>query len=201
MVSLFDKSGFASTDDLTSPEYLKCLRVLEELQNEFLAIGPHSPEYIWPKDALHCWSRIWEYPYVHHHLMKLRRSNRLPAGSLVLDFGSGVTFFPFALARFGFQVLCIDNDPVCIRDLEHAAERLNVGSLVRARLGGGGGLLPVESGGVKCIYSISVLEHMGEPESIVTELARVLTHDGVLLLTIDVNMAGSDQGIGTARYS
>jgi SAM-dependent methyltransferase len=196
----FDKSGFASLDDLMSPEYLKCLHGLEELQKDFLAVGPHSPEYIWPKDALHTWSRIWEYPYVYHHLMKLQRSNRLPAASLVLDFGSGVTFFPFALARQGFRVLCIDNDPVCIRDLEHAAERLSAGALVGSRLKSGD-LIPVESASVQCIYSISVLEHLGEPASIVAELARVLAHDGTLVVTLDVELAGNGSGIGVAQYS
>jgi 2-polyprenyl-3-methyl-5-hydroxy-6-metoxy-1,4-benzoquinol methylase len=195
----FNKSGFASTDDLTSPEYLKCLSALEEQQEQFLAIDPHSSQYIWPKDSLHTWSRIWEYPYVYHHLMNLQRQNRLPVGSLVMDFGCGVTFFPFVLARLGFQVLCLDNDPVCIRDLQHAAERLTAGALVGSRLMSGE-LLPVESGSVRCIYSVSVLEHLGEPASIIAELARVLTRDGTLVMTIDVDMTGSDHGIGVARY-
>jgi SAM-dependent methyltransferase len=195
----FDKSGFASRDDLVGPEYLKCLRLLEELQEEFLAVGPHSSEYIWPKDALHTWSRIWEYPYVYHHLVELQRLNRLTDGSLVLDFGSGVTFFPFALARRGLRVLCVDNDPVCIRDLEHAAGRLTEGALVGSRLMNGE-LLPIESASVQCIYSISVLEHLGEPASIVAELARVLTQNGTLVVTIDVDLAGNGCGIGVAQY-
>jgi SAM-dependent methyltransferase len=132
--------------------------------------------------------------------MKLQESNRLPAGSFVLDFGSGVTFFPFAIAQKGLQVICIDNDPVCVRDLERATERL----LARARVSSSlmcGNLLPLESGSVQCIYSISVLEHLGEPASIVSELARVLSPSGILVLTIDVDMTGGDNGIGVDRYS
>jgi SAM-dependent methyltransferase len=111
-----------------------------------------------------------------------------------------VTFFPFALARQGLRVLCIDNDPVCVRDLKHAAERHPAGDLVDFRLMSGE-FLPVGSRSVQCIYSVSVLEHLGEPASVVAELARVLARDGTLVVTFDLDLAGSGCGIGVAQYS
>src|SRR5215213_8923717 len=94
----FDRGGLAALSDLKTPEWRELFERLEKDQAEFQASDSQfrSSEYKWPRDPLHTWSRVWEYPYAYHHLT--RRLAASPARAPhVVDFGSGVTFFPFAV--------------------------------------------------------------------------------------------------------
>ena len=65
-----------------SAQYLRAPRkqfpisfaLLEKEQADFLAMESafRSREYKWPRDPLHTWSRVWEYPYTYHHLQQAR---------------------------------------------------------------------------------------------------------------------------------
>ena len=100
--------------------------LMEVEQRNFLNVESHfrNPEYNWPRDALHNWSRIWEYPYVYHQLKFYRRefSDSFP---LIVDFGGGVTFFPFLVAKLGYRIVCTDIDPICEKDLKKACNLIN----------------------------------------------------------------------------
>lgn len=196
----FNRCGLAALSDLETPEWRVLFSFLEQDQSTFLSLEGQfrSPDYIWPRDPLHGWSRVWEYPYVYHHLKLLRPQfdKNLPH---IVDFGSGVTFFPFSVARLGYHVSCLDIDPVFERDLNRAIPLVphKPGSMdVRLT---DAGKSRFSDGEIDIVYSISVLEHVPELESTIVELARILRPGGFLLLTIDLDLRG-DLEIGVERY-
>jgi len=121
---LFDRCGVAALSELHSPECRARFAHLERQQQEFLSHAAEfrSPEYKWPRDPLHTWSRVWEYPYVHHHVEESCSRSSASGPPRVVDLGSGVTFFPFSVAQLGCHVTCADIDPVCAKDLARAAQ-------------------------------------------------------------------------------
>jgi len=198
---LFDRSGIAALSDLRSLRCRELVAHLEKEQQAFLdrAREFRSPEYKWPHDSLHSWSRIWEYPYVYHHLERL--CARCPvSGSLhVLDLGSGVTFFPFSVARLGCQVTCADIDPVCERDLARAIRVIDGRpGRVDFRLVNGP-VLPFRDHEVDIVYCISVIEHIDRFEDTFDEITRILKPEGMLLLTFDLDLQGGPQ-LGISEY-
>lgn len=197
----FDRSGIAALSDLKSEPWRAIYSLLEKEQAEFLVHEDRfrSPEYKWPRDPLHSWSRVWEYPYAYHHLSRWcaeRREERLPH---VVDFGSGVTFFPFSVARLGCRVTCVDIDPLVGVDLPRAA------SVVHHRPGrvdwrlSDRSRLPFADGEVDAVYCLSVLEHIPDCEDVIAELGRILRPRGMLILTIDLDRRG-DKAIGVDCY-
>ncbi len=181
----FDRSGFASVADLRTVEWRALFERAEAAQARFLAHEKsfRSPEYQWPRDPLHNWSRVWEYPYVLHRLQKLG------AGRLrIADVGSGVTFFPFLVAEAGHEVVCVDIDPVGAKDIPRAAAALALPVTFRAT---DGRTLPFGDAELDAVYCLSVLEHIPEWERTVDEMARVLKPNGALILTIDIDLLGN----------
>jgi SAM-dependent methyltransferase len=194
----FARSGLAALSDLDSPEWRQIFELLEGEQALFLEHESEfrSPEYIWPRDPLHNWSRIWEYPYVMHHLQSFGYDWKRTTPAKVVDLGSGVTFFPFAVAKKGFEVICTDVDPICEKDLKRAIPRVEHGTgRVSFRLSNGSSL-PFEDCEADAVYCISVLEHVPNLDCTVREIARILKPEGLLLLTVDLDLRGDfDLGV------
>ncbi|MBX5462346.1 MAG: class I SAM-dependent methyltransferase [Steroidobacteraceae bacterium] len=192
---IFDRSGFAALSDLKTHTWRDIYERLKQAQTEFLARSRdfRSPEYIWPRDPLRTWSRLWEYPYVYHHLHRLGSDRPKNKPLKVADVGSGVTFFPFALSRLGCDVSCVDVDPVCERDLNAAIGVVphGPGQLCFVRTDGQN--LSFEDASLDAVYSISVLEHVPNFEQIIREIHRVLKPSGRLVLTFDVDYRGDSQ--------
>jgi SAM-dependent methyltransferase len=195
-----ERLGLASVSDLAIPEMQRLRRYLQIRQDEFLLEEKNfrSAEYKWPSDSLNWWSRIWEYPYIFYHLAKLKQA--IPGRQLyIADYGSGVTFFPFALAKEGFQVRCMDIDVICGADIQKAAQRVDASpGAVDFELVNGGRLLSRDQA-FDAVYSVSVLEHMPRPGEIVSEIARILKPGGLFLLTFDVDLCGHLE-IGVEGY-
>lgn len=199
--NIFDRCGLAALSDLESPDWLDLLSFLEKRQESFLSYENkfRSPSYKWPRDPLHTWSRIWEYPYIFYHLRKLRDrfADTFP---VVVDLGSGVTFFPFAIAELGYQVTCTDIDPICAIDLAKAAQYVpHAPGIVEFRLTNGISL-PFADNEVDIIYCVSVIEHIPTFKETISEIARILKPEGFLLLTFDMDMRG-DSEIGLSKYN
>ena len=182
MVSPFARSGLVALDVFDDPAYSDAFEECARAQESFLAAEDafRSPAYPWERDALRQWSRCWEYPYA---LTQLRAR---PPGEVV-DFGSGVTFFPFALARAGWTVTCVDNDPLVIHDLGLASTAL--ATPLRPLLNAGPHI-PLADASCDAVYSISVLEHLPDPLPVIAEAARILRPGGVFVLTLDVDLEG-----------
>lgn len=198
---VFARSGLAALSDLATPECQALFRRLEAVQEQFLAKESQfrSPDYQWTRDPLHDWSRSWEYPYVFYHLERLRRQWSEEARPRVVDVGSGVTFFPFAVAGLGYEVGCTDIDPVAERDMNRAVAVVPQapGSTGFRRTDGQS--LPFADAEADVVYCVSVLEHIPTLDQTVAEIARVLKPGGHLLLTIDLDLRG-DAEIGIEPY-
>lgn len=197
----FDRCGLAAISDLDHPEWREIFSGLEQVQREFLSheAAFRSPEYAWPRDPLHNWSRCWEYPYVQRQLARFRASAPADARLKAADLGSGVTFFPFAAARLGYDVVCVDTDPICRTDLSRAIPLVGAGrGSVEFRLIEGS-RLPLADGELDLVFCVSVLEHIPDLAGTVREIVRVLRPGGMLVLTLDLDLRG-DQEIGVAPY-
>jgi len=196
-----ERSGIAALSDLGNTLYRDLFVMLEHEQAGFLANERSfiSPEYPWPRDPLHNWSRVWEYPYAFYHLEKWKKQlTGIPLPRIV-DIGSGVTFFPFTIARMGCRVTCVDNDPIVAHDLERAIHCTPCGTGSVEQVFADGAALPIKNEEIDAVYCISVLEHVPSPDTVLKELARILKPGGMLILTIDLDMRG-DAEIGVERY-
>jgi SAM-dependent methyltransferase len=195
----FERSGLATLSALGSNTYRELFTALEKEQDRFLEKESRfrSPEYIWPRDPLHCWSRIWEYPYVYFHLKAWRKKQS--SRPKVADIGSGVTFFPFAVARLDYEVIAVDVDEITARDLGRAIKEVPATPGLVAYQGSDGKTLPFANGTLDAIYCISVLEHVPEFENLVAEMHRALRPGGLVLLTLDMTL-GKEGDIGPDRY-
>lgn len=203
LYSIFDRSGIASLDDVKTPQWKTMFQQLERDQIEFLVHQNEfrSEEYKkkWPSDALHWWSRIWEYPYVMHNIKQWYKKNSKKKKLKVVDLGSGVTFFPFSIARLGLDVCCVDNDKVCEKDLIKAIETISVGSGSVSCKFVSGLHLPFRNNEVDAIYCISVLEHIPDFEKTISEMNRILKPGGLCIITIDIDLLGNSE-LGTEKY-
>jgi len=195
LVNPFDRNGLALLSDIQSAEWQFNFKYLEELQNEFRDKEKafRSPEYIWPRDPLHCWSRVWEYPYVYSNIRKWIGNNP----TKIADIGSGVTFFPFAVAKLGHEVVCCDIDPVCRRDIAKAVQELSENHVSFRLIADT--KLPFENQELDSAYCVSVLEHVPNFSATILEISRILKPGGLLILTIDRAFAGQG-GISGEDY-
>jgi SAM-dependent methyltransferase len=201
--SIFDRSGLAAVSDTKHPEHQAIFSTLEKVQAAFLSKEHEfrSREYKWPRDPLHNWSRVWEYPYVYHHLARQLESSTNTSRPVVADVGSGVTFFPFSLANLGYEVICTDIDPVCERDLLRAAECVShspgaVGFRLIDKA-----TLPFEDEKCDALFCISVLEHIHDFENTLMEMARILKPEGLCLITCDLGLdIDEDSQLDIAPY-
>lgn len=195
----FDRSGLASLDDLSTPLWRALFSRLELTQSEFLASQPHCVDYPWPRDPLHNCIRVWEYPFVYHHLQSHGGS---PSGHplpQVVDLGSGATFFPFAVARLGRRVIAVDADSRVTSSVDRAIGRLSAGDGAVTSLRADARSLALEQESVDCVYCVSVLEHIPEFEGVISEVARILRPTGLFVLTFDVDLRGNGE-LGPAAF-
>lgn len=198
----FERAGLASLDDLDTEEWRSLFKEVEIWQAVFLDKRKEfrSKEYRWPSDTLHNCIRVWEYPFVYHHLRKYREGVAKEIDPTVVDLGSGVTFFPFAVANLGYKVIAVDNDPVCHVEYRRALAALGPrrGS-VRFNCADAASI-PIPAQSVDCVYCISVLEHIRNPLPVLGEAARILRPDGLFILTLDIDLNGK-WCVGPALYN
>lgn len=198
-VSNFRYSGLASLDDLTAPawgslfnELEKAQAVFNEHSNEF-----RSKDYTWGAYPLFHPTRLWEYPWVFENLRNFlaHRSTKK-----VLDFGSGVTYFPFYLSSLNYHITATDIDPLCERDFNKAIDVYKHNNKVSGSIEFNifdTKRLPFDNECFDACYCISVIEHIYEnnasPESSISEIYRVLKPDGIFLLTVDIDKNGTSE--------
>lgn len=194
----------AALSDLQSLRHHEIFSNLEIDQERFLNKGHkfRSKEYKWPQDPLHDFSRVWEYPYIYYHLAAYLKTLPQDLNPVVADVGSGVTFFPFSLAKIGYQVVCTDIDSICKRDLALARKFiLHSPGAVDFRLTDGFNL-PFEDSECDALYCISVLEHIPDFEKTIAEMYRILKPGGLCLITCDINLQPEDGlQLDSAQYA
>lgn len=195
----FNRAGLASLDDLSTPVWRSLFSHLESIQNEFTVAQPHCPEYPWPRDPLHNWIRVWEYPFVYRHLQSNPGSAMPHSKAQIVDLGSGATFFPFAIARLGYSVIAVDADPRAKASLDKAIGRVSAGAGSVTSLLADARSIDLETESVDGVYCISVLEHIPDFEAAIAEVRRILRPGGVFVLTFDIDLRGNWE-LGPASY-
>lgn len=198
---IFERSGIASLSDIQSEQFKRIFALLEDNQASFLMNEKSflSPDYKWPRDPLHTWSRVWEYPYVYYQLNAWMSNMKRISQRRVVDVGSGVTFFPFTVAMLGCHVTCIDCDPIVEKAMTKAIQCTYCAPGIVDFLQTDGVRLPLKDGEVDAVYCISVLEHISTFKNTIEEMARILKPGGPLFLTIDLDLRG-DSELGIEKY-
>jgi SAM-dependent methyltransferase len=195
----FTRSGLASLDDLSTPLWHSVFSHLESVQSEFTAAQPHCPDYPWSRDPLHTCIRVWEYPFAYHHLHRRGGMTATPLPQVV-DLGSGATFFPFAIARLGYNVIAVDSDPTAKSSMDRAIGVVSAGAGAVTALLSDARSIALETESVDGVYCISVLEHIPAFETVIYEVRRVLRPGGFFVLTFDVGLRGNAE-LGSAGRS
>lgn len=93
-------------------------------------------------------------------------------GNAIVDFGAGSGTFCMPMVSAGYQVACVETDPVLSRKLSD--QGLQVWEdLARAA-----------DGGIDYVYSLNVLEHIKEDEAVIALWYRKLRPGGKLLVYV-----------------
>lgn len=174
----------------TTSEYNKLLasnfyKSLEKKSDEFLEKNDSFLSYYkakWVKDPLHQWSRQYEYPFVFKEILD-RKKNDQP---VILDAGSGLTFFPFLLkTQFPLsQIHCCDYDENLGEYYQQISTHNNLDiHFKQADIR----KLPYNENTFDIIYCISVLEHTDNFEAVLSEFNRVLKTGGSVIITYDIS--------------
>ncbi|NPV05848.1 MAG: class I SAM-dependent methyltransferase [Syntrophaceae bacterium] len=189
--------GFPSERDYRAVLGSAEFKDLDAFSDRFLStngriLGRHGRR--WGRDPLHQWSRQWEYPFVSG---RLDAAIGRDADAIVLDAGSGVTFFPYYLCErnASLKIHCCDSDAALRGVFEKirspAAGRVEFFQAdIRS--------IPSEDSHYDAVYCVSVLEHTEGFEGIVGEFHRVIKPGGKLLVTFDVSLDGT-RDISPAR--
>lgn len=193
--NIFEYNGLITKSGFNFKEWHNIFKILEDKQQEFLEHENYfrSSTYIWPSDALHNWSRIWEYPYTYYQLRTIFNNRSNTERLKVLDFGSGLTFFPFVANELGCEVYCTDIDYSLEDQYRKASNALDLPLNTITFLRIKEDKLGIADNFFDVIYCISVLEHVGEPQTTIREICRILKPGGKLILSLDLDMIGNSQ--------
>ena len=168
------------------PDFKRLLDYSRKFRAEVEAHDVFSRLYSikWVADPFLQWSRRWEYVYVLQRLEDWWE--HMPRGLDIADAGSGFTFFPFYLQKLrpDARICCIDADPTAGRAIDEAVRVLGNGpsfSLEDLEK------LNQVSGSLDAVFSVSVIEHTGNPKQVVEEIHRVLKPGGMFVCTFDVS--------------
>jgi GT2 family glycosyltransferase/SAM-dependent methyltransferase/glycosyltransferase involved in cell wall biosynthesis len=116
---------------------------------------------------------------VYEHFHRYMWAARLMASRRVLDLGSGEGFGAAILAETAESVLGVDVDQ---RTIEHS--RLNyAGPSLEFELGTALDLSAHADGSFDAIVAFEIIEHVREHEQVLTEVARLLSDDGILVMS------------------
>jgi len=179
-------SGIPSVANIEAIQSLEVYDRLKKYSSDYLHNNRGNLEgYRWIKDAFNQWSRIYEYPYCYAAIKR-----NVKPGGRILDAGSGITFFPFFLDS-EYSVSCVDQDDYISKyEKINATQHTHV-AFKQSHLTG----IPYENASFDAIYCVSVLEHTREYGYIINEFLRLLRPDGRLVITFDISLDGSSQGL------
>lgn len=178
-------------------DYLRLLKnnifiQIEQFSNDFIRINKKKlKKYHLIKDPLHTIFRQWEYPfcysYIEEHLKHVRCDEKIKQRAVILDAGSGCTFFPYYLCRKfpNARVYCCDADAHLDSFFYDINMNMNVDFKACDIRN-----LDYERNFFDVIYCISVLEHTSNHKQIIREFKRVLKTNGLLVITFDISLDG-----------
>ena len=114
-------------------------------------------------------------------LRDLRRAGLEPGSDLVLEIGSGMGGFVVAARRADWSVLAVEPNPDYLEITRLRAARHG---LIVPAVRASGAALPVPDGSAAAICLFDVLEHVEDPEPVLSEAARALRPGGRLFASI-----------------
>ena len=116
---------------------------------------------------------------VYEHLHRYMWAARLLGGRRVLDLGSGEGFGAAILAESASHVVGVDIDA---RTVEHS--RLNYATAnLEFQAGSALDLSSYDAGSFDAVVAFEIIEHVRDQERVLTEIARVLADDGILVMS------------------
>lgn len=145
------------------------------------AIDPWLSHMTWRRDYAR-WRerRINQELYQGERLAMLEQRAGSLAGLRLLDLGAGMGGFAVAAARAGATVTACEYNPAYCRIIELRAARYN---LTLPVFNGAGEALPFPDARFDAVTAWDVLEHVQDPQRVLSEIARVLRPGGRALLT------------------
>lgn len=142
------------------------------------------------------WSRRFEFPFTYLAARRFWKAQWKPNDVRALESGSGATPLPLWLAHIGYHVTCIDLDP----GLKEVWDSCGVAREGRVRFQAADmESLPFPDEHFDLVYSVSALEHTGNPDSAVRELIRVAKKGALVVVTMDIATRGA-HGVDEARF-
>jgi ubiquinone/menaquinone biosynthesis C-methylase UbiE len=112
------------------------------------------------------------------HLHRYAIATDLAHGKVVLDLASGEGYGSNILAQAARRVIGVDN----AREAVTLAQR-RYGGKNLAFVVGDCAAIPLETSSVNLVVSFETLEHHDQHEAMITEIARVLRSDGILIIS------------------
>ncbi|MGB8646322.1 MAG: methyltransferase domain-containing protein [Anaerolineae bacterium] len=126
--------------------------------------------------------RLWQENYQQEALADLNRfAKATPIQTRVLDLGAGMGGFAVALARTERQVVAMDYNLAYCEITRTRARRYG---LNLPALKGAGEALPFANTAFGILTCWDVVEHVQDPEKLLSEIARVLQPDGRAFITV-----------------
>jgi ubiquinone/menaquinone biosynthesis C-methylase UbiE len=139
--------------------------------------------------VLKYWNRRWEYPFI------LSIGDTFNPKGFVLDAGAGQSLMPFLLQNNQRNIVALDIDDGSFYPQDSLSSWYkNMNNVLNSNINFiNGNLVRTDfiNGYFDFIYSISVLEHLSDPMSGLTELWRILKPGGIIAITIDVSLDDS----------
>lgn len=124
--------------------------------------------------------RLWQENYQNDAIAEIERYTPV-RNARVLDLGAGMGGFAVAMERAGKAMIAFDyNFAYC----EIARTRARRYTMDLAALVGTGEALPFANASFEIVTCWDVLEHVQEPKNLLSEIARVLTGDGIAFVTV-----------------
>jgi ubiquinone/menaquinone biosynthesis C-methylase UbiE len=132
----------------------------------------------------------------YEHMHRYAMAQSLVDGRRVLDFGSGEGYGTSALASRAASVTGVDIDPEAVAHARTKYETvLNVSfeAITDNRL-------PYPDGSFDVVTCFEVIEHVPDPNAVIEEIARLLSTDGVLLISTPNKAEYSDKNNFNNEY-
>ncbi len=137
------------------------------------------------KNSALAWSRIFEWPWA-------ILNAELQSFHKALDAGGGHAIFQYVLANHCQEVVNIDHNEENLRGVPFVQQMHNTGLNITTRVGDLGNI-PYPDDYFDRVFCISVAEHIPHWRECIDELFRVTVPNGLVILTMDVNLTPSPE--------
>ena len=111
----------------------------------------------------------------------------------------GRYFLSIRCRAAGLAVIAVDADSRVASSLGRAVGSVSARGGAVASLLSDARSIALETESVDCVYCVSVLEHVPDFESVISEIRRILRPAGILVLTFDIDMRGNWE-LGPTSY-